>query len=204
METDATIVSTALILLFVLDPFGNVSLLPAVLKDAPPERHVAIIGREMVFGLGFLLAFLFGGDAFLGLFHLETEAVRLAGAVILFIVALRLIFSLHGDGALYGGGAGDPFVVPIAIPMLAGPSALATLLVMARSSGLTMRELCASLLIAWGVSAAVFGLAPVLIRLMKEKGLQAMEKLMGMLLLIMSVQMMIDGVRALIRLGAGG
>lgn len=201
MEFNSTIVSNALILLFVLDPFGNVPMLGTVLRHVDRSRHRVVILREMVFGLGFLLAFLFGGDAFLGLFHLETEAVQLAGAIILFIVAIRLIFTLHGDGALYGGTTSEPFIVPIALPMLAGPSALATLLVMSRASGTSMREMTIAVLIAWGIAALVFCLEPVLTRVMKDKGMQAMEKLMGMLLLILAVQMTIDGVRALIEIG---
>ena len=197
MQTETSVISTALLLLFVLDPFGNVAMLGAVLKPVEQRRRARVIGREMLIGLAFLLAFLFGGDAFLSVFHLETEAVRIAGAIILFIVAIRLIFSLHADGSLYGGVSDDPVIVPIAVPMLAGPSAMATVLVMTRSSGLTMREMSAAVLIAWGISAAVFGMSPWLMRAMKEKGLQAMEKLMGMLLLLIAVQMTIDGVRAL-------
>lgn len=194
MDLGVSVISTSILLLFVLDPFGNVPILLSVLKDVEHKRRRRIIIREMLYGLAILLFFLFFGGSFLNLFHLETEAVTIAGGVILFIIGLRMIFP-PGAGENPYGFVGEPYIVPIAMPLTAGPSALATLLVMTQSRHHTMLELFLAVLLAWFVTTVILYLAPLLYRLLGNKGLQALEKLMGMLLLIMSVQMFINGVR---------
>ncbi len=196
MDVGLPIISTAILLLFVLDPFGNVPVLLSVLKDVPEDRVRKVIVREMGYGLIILLGFLFLGDHFLSLFHLQTESVTIAGAIIFFIIGIRLIFPSEGGGNIYGS-TGEPFMVPIAIPMIAGPSALATLLVLSRSNQGSWLETLAALLLAWLVTSVVLIFSPLLYRILKDKGLEALERLMGMLLLIMAVQMGIDGLRGL-------
>ncbi len=193
METTFSIISTAIVLTFILDPFGNVPILLAILKDVEKARHRKIIAREMIFGLIILLFFLFLGQNFLDIFHLETTSVRIAGGLIFFIIALNLIFP-RKNGSLFAS-TGEPFIVPIALPMVAGPSALATLLVLSNQHENHIGGLTASLAIAWGITATVMFSAPFLLRILRKKGLTAVEKLMGMLLLIMSVQMLLDGIR---------
>jgi len=198
MGTEFSIISTALLLMLVIDPFGNVPVILSILKDVPLTKRKRIIIREMLIGLAILVLFLVGGELFLNLFHLETSAVRIAGAVIFFIIGLKMIFpGDEGSSGLYGS-ANEPFVVPIAIPLIAGPSTLATLLVMSKSHAHYSIELFISLLLAWGFSALIMVLSPLLYKLLRDKGLLALEKLMGMLLLIMSIQMLIDGIRGLI------
>jgi len=198
MGIDFSIISTALLLMLVIDPFGNVPVILSILKEVDLPRRKSIIVREMLFGLAILVTFLFGGELFLDLFHLETEAVRLAGAVIFFIIGLKMIFpGVEGSSGLYGN-ANEPFIVPIAIPLIAGPSTLATLLVLSKAHTSNLGGLFLSLLLAWFASALIMYLSPFLYTLLREKGLLALEKLMGMLLLIMSVQMFIDGMRGLI------
>lgn len=196
MESGVSILSTALLLLFVLDPFGNVPVLLSVLKDVPKTRVRRVIVREMSYGLLILLGFLFLGGHFLKIFHLETESVTIAGGVIFFIIGIKMIFPSENGGNLFGA-SGEPFMVPIAIPMIAGPSALATLLVLSQSSDASVMEILAALLFAWCVTSVVLIFSPLLYKILKEKGLEALERLMGMLLLIMSVQMFIDGLRGL-------
>ena len=196
MET--SIVSTALVLLFVIDPFGNVPILLSVLRPVPPERRYKVVIRELAFGLLIMLSFLYLGERFLDLLHLQTEAVTIAGGIILFVIGIRLIFPSPQRHALYGDSE-EPFFVPIAIPMIAGPSALATILVTSHSVDQSMLDLSLALLLAWGISALVLLSSPFMYRLLKDKGLQAMERLMGMLLLIMSVQMFINGISSVIR-----
>lgn len=192
-----SIISTAILLMFVIDPFGNVPVILSILKEVDDQRKKIVIIREMLFGLAILMTFLFFGESFLNLFHLETEAVRLAGAVIFFVIGIKLIFpGEQGSSQLYGSSK-EPFVVPIAMPLIAGPSALATLLVMSKSHSGSMGGLFVSLLLAWFVAAVIMYLSPLLYKLLREKGLSALERLMGMLLLMMSVQMFIDAIRAL-------
>ena len=197
MNFEFSIISTAILIMFVIDPFGNVPVILSILKDVELKRRRTVIIREMFFGLGILLLFLFFGESFLNLFHLETEAVRIAGAVIFFVIGIKLIFpGEQGSAQLYGSNS-EPFVVPIAMPLIAGPSALATLLVMSKSHANNLGSLFISLLLAWFVSAIIMYLSPFLYKVLREKGLSALERLMGMLLLMMSVQMFIDGIRGL-------
>ncbi len=191
---DFSIISIAIVLTFILDPFGNVPLLLTILKDVDKARHRKIIAREMVFGLIILLFFLFMGQSFLNIFHLETTAVRIAGGMIFFVIAINLIFPPKKGGSLFAAH-GEPFVVPIAMPMVAGPSALATLLVLSKQHAGQMSDLTFALLIAWGITTATMFASPFLLKILRKRGLIALEKLMGMLLLIMSVQMLLDGIR---------
>lgn len=195
MEFAAPILSTAVLLFFVIDPVGNVPVLVSLLKDVEATRMRRIIFREAVCGLVILLVFLFLGGSFLQLFHLETGSVGIAGAVIFFIIGFRMIFGDSSGSSMFAT-EGDPMIVPIAVPMIAGPSALATLLVLGEAGNSTLEETLPALLLAWLVSAMILLSAPLLFKVLKEKGLQAMEKLMGMILLMMSVQMFVDGVRS--------
>jgi multiple antibiotic resistance protein len=198
MNADFSIVSTAILLMFVIDPFGAVPVILSILKDVDIARRRLIILREMIFGLAILMLFLFGGELFLNIFHLETESVRIAGAVIFFVIGIKMIFpGEEGSSTLYGS-AKEPFMVPIAMPLIAGPSTLATLLVLGKSHTNAMGSLFSALILAWLISALIMYLSPILYKLLREKGLSALERLMGMLLLMMSVQMFIDGVRGLI------
>jgi multiple antibiotic resistance protein len=188
-------IQITILLIFVLDPFGNVPVVLSVLKSIPKVRQRRIIAREMLIGLGILSLFLFFGESFLKLFHLETDAVRIAGGVIFFVIAIKMIFpGDKGSASLYGS-EGEPFIVPIAMPLIAGPSALATLLVLSNSHSDKMVLLSASLLTAWFISSSILLMAPFLFEILKSKGLMALERLMGMLLLMLAVQMFIDGVR---------
>jgi len=196
MENSFSILSTAILLNFILDPFGNVPLILSILKDVDEKRRFRIIVRELIIGLAILLLFLFFGSDFLNLFHLETTAVTIAGGVIFFIIGMKMIFPPANGNSLYAG-TGEPFVVPIAMPMIAGPSALATLLVLSNQNPGHTTDLFWSLVLAWAMSAAILLLAPFLYRILRDRGLTALERLMGMLLLIMSVQMFIDGFRSL-------
>ncbi len=198
MNNEFSIVSTAIVLIFVIDPFGAVPVILSILKDVPLQKRRTIIVREMFFGLGILVLFLFGGEFFLNIFHLETEAVRIAGAIIFFVIGIKMIFpGDEGSTGLYGSSK-EPFMVPIAMPLIAGPSTLATLLVLGKSNASSMISLFFALILAWLVSASIMYLSPLLYTLLREKGLSALERLMGMLLLMMSVQMFIDGFRELI------
>ena len=198
MGTEFSIISTAILLLFVIDPFGAVPVILSILKDVDMKRKRVVIVREMLFGLGILMLFLFGGELFLSVFHLETESVRIAGAVIFFVIGIKMIFpGEEGSSGLYGASK-EPFVVPIAMPLIAGPSTLATLLVLGKSHNSELGSVFLALVLAWFCSALIMYLSPVLYKLLREKGLSALERLMGMLLLMMSVQMFIDGIRGLV------
>ncbi|NQY93021.1 MAG: NAAT family transporter [Campylobacteraceae bacterium] len=199
MDNSFSIISTAILIFFILDPFGNVPLLLSILKNVDKEKHRKVIIREVLIGLVILLTFLFFGDQFLSIFHLETQAITIAGGIIFFVIALKMIFpDPSGESMFSVKRDEDPLVVPIAMPMIAGPAALATLLVLAKTNSDHTGELFVSLLIGWGLSSLVLILSPFLYKVLKTKGLTALERLMGMLLLMMAVQMFIDGIRNLL------
>lgn len=200
MDNSFSILSTAILLTFVLDPFGNIPILLAILKDMDTKRRYRIIIREVLIGLAILLIFLFLGDEFLNIFHLETEAVTIAGGVIFFIIGLKMIFPPPKGMPIFPVDT-EPMVVPIALPMIAGPSALATLILLSHNSPDKSTETLIALLIAWAVTSGLFLVSPFLYKILKEKGLSALERLMGMLLLIMSIQMFINGLRGVFSLG---
>lgn len=195
MTTTFSLISITIVIIFVIDPFGNVPLLLSALKEVDKSRHIRVILRELLIGLVILLVFLFFGQPFMDLFHLETESITIAGAIIFFVIGIKLIFPSKGQN-LYATD-GEPLIVPIALPMIAGPSTLATLLVLSNSWPDKQLSLMVALLLAWLFTAVVMLAAPFLYKILREKGLAALERLMGMLLLIMAVQMFINGLRAL-------
>ncbi len=195
-EISGTVLSAATLLFLVMDPLGNIPLFLSLLKDIDEKRRRPIILRELFFALFVLLIFLFFGQGLLDFLNLQQESVSIAGGIVLFIIAIRMVFpSRHGimGDALQG----EPFIVPLAIPLIAGPSALATLLLMVRSDPARMLAWLVALLLAWGATAVILLSAPFFFRILRQRGLAAVERLMGMLLIMVSVQMLLNGIRSL-------
>ena len=188
------VVSAVVTLFLVMDPLGNVPLFLSVLKTVPPERRRRVLLREIGFAYLVLMVFLLGGNAVLRFLGLEHEAVSVAGGIVLFLIALRMIFP--GDGSLSGEPLdGEPFIVPLAIPLIAGPSTLATLLLLRRADASFPSALMLAVTIAWAVSGAILLSSTFLYRVLGERGLIAVERLMGMLLVMVAVQMLMNGIR---------
>ena len=192
MELGGNVWSAATVLLFVMDPFGNVPTVLALLRDVEPSRRRRVIARELLIALGVLMVFLFAGQAILDFLGLQRESVTIAGGIVLGIIGLRLIFP-RPEGLLGHQAAGEPFLVPLAIPLIAGPSAMATVILMARNAPDQVGRSALAILLAWGLTAAVLLAAPALYRLLRERGLQAVARLMGMLLIMIAVQMVLNG-----------
>jgi multiple antibiotic resistance protein len=185
--------SATLILLAIMDPLGNVANFISGLRSVPPERRTRVIARELLIALVILLVFLFCGQWLLSLLHLQEEALFISGGIVLFLIALKMIFppaSREKDEPQI-----EPFIVPLATPMIAGPSVLATLLVMVSSQPQLLGRWLAALLCAWAITAAVLLMSPMLARILKEKGAMAVERLMGMLLVMIAVQMFLNGLK---------
>ena len=184
--------SATLLLLTTMDPLGNVANFVAGLRGVPPEKRVRVIARELVIALVILLVFLFFGRFLLGLLHLKEEALFISGGIVLFLIALKMIFPPSRHDA--DEPVPEPFIVPLATPLVAGPSVLATLLVLVSSQPDKIIDWLIALLAAWGISAAVLLFSPAIARVLKEKGALAVERLMGMLLVMVAVQMFLNGI----------
>ena len=183
--------SAILLLLTVIDPLGNVPTFIAALAGVAPERRVRVIARELFFALIIMLVFLFFGSRLLGLLQLRQEALSISGGIMLFLIAVKMIFprgQAEGEEPVE-----EPFIVPLATPFVAGPSVLATLLILVSSQPQEMSRWLTAVLTAWAISALVLLMAPTLARILKKKGSMAVERLMGMLLVMISVQMFLNG-----------
>ncbi|MHA7815890.1 MAG: YhgN family NAAT transporter [Pseudohaliea sp.] len=194
-----TAFSAFITLLLVMDPLGNVPIFLSVLKDVDPKRRQWVIFRELLVALGVLLLFLWGGSTALDLMGLRQESISIAGAIILFLIAIRMIFP-SPYGMIGDSPDGEPFIVPLAIPAVAGPSSLAIAMLMVHTDPSRMLDWTAALVGAWAVSAVLLMASPLLLKALGNRGLIAMERLMGMILVIIAVQMFFDGVATTLHL----
>lgn len=189
---------TFILLILVTDPFGNVPLFVSALKDVPPPRRPRIVVRECAIAFLLLLLFMFFGRYFLTALHLTEVSLRIGGAVILLLIAIRMIFP-HPDGVLGRSEHGEPFIVPLAIPALAGPSALATVLLFTTSGAKEVMLNVAALAAVGGVWLAVFLGAEKLQEKLGPQVMTAFERLMGLILTAMSIEMLLGGIREFVK-----
>lgn len=189
--------SSAVLLLFLMDPLGNIPVMLSILKGIDPKRQRVIIARELIIALFILMLFLFLGKPLLNFLHLQQEAVTISGGLILLIIGLKMIFPTK-DGLVGQQPNGEPFIVPLAIPLIAGPSVLAMLILMTQSGPTMMSNWFFALIIAWAITAVILLSAPILLKFLRERGLTAMERLMGMILVMMAVQMLINGFKVIL------
>ena len=185
--------SAAVMLFLIMDPLGNLPVFMSVLKTIERKRRRVILVRELCFALIILMIFLFSGQAVLDFLNVRQETVSIAGGIILFLIALKMIFPQHGNPLGLAVGE-EPFLVPLAIPMIAGPSTLAALILLANQNPDRMADWTIALGAAWIISAIILLFSEVFHRLLGERGLTAMERLMGMILVMIAIQMLLDGI----------
>jgi MarC family membrane protein len=188
-----TMLSAALLLFLILDPLGNIPVFLGLLKPLPPARRRLVLVRELLIALGVLFAFLWFGRHVLEAMHLRQESVSIAGGIILFLIGLKMIFPTHEGGEALEG---EPFIVPLAIPMIAGPSGMASVMLLGSQDPGRMADWSLALLIAWAATAVILVSATYLYKVLGTRVLVAVERLMGMLLVAISVQMFLDGLVA--------
>jgi multiple antibiotic resistance protein len=187
------LLSAVVTLFLIMDPLGNVPIFLSVLKRVAPERRRRIVVREVLIAYGVLLVFMLVGDRALHVLHIDQETISISGGIVLFLIALRMIFPREGA---YGDSIeGEPLVVPLAVPLIAGPSAMAALLLLKRADTGSAVDLWLAMSIAWALTAAILVAAPFFYRILGERGLAAMERLMGMVLVMISVQMFLNGMQ---------
>lgn len=188
-----TLLSAAVLLFFVMDPLGNVPLFLAALRPVDPARYRLVIVRELLIALVILIVFLFVGRYLLDLLRVSPAALTTGGGFILLLIAIRMIFP-STERSLREEVEGEPLVVPLAVPYTAGPSMLATeLLFMSREPdrwAVWLGAVC----LAWLASAVILYFAANLRRLLGDRGLTAVERLMGMLLVVVAAEMLMQGI----------
>jgi multiple antibiotic resistance protein len=200
MEAQMTTLSAGILLFLIMDPLGNIPLFLSLLKHVPPKRRRYVMVRELLIALGVLLAFLFGGQYILHLLQLKQESISIAGGIVLFLIGIKMVFPPADGSGIFGkAGGGEPFIVPMAIPGVAGPSAMAALLLLTNTQPGRTADWTIALLLAWLASALILLSATYLFRWLGESVLTALERLMGMLLIALSVQMFMAGVVSFLR-----
>ncbi|WP_374607440.1 YhgN family NAAT transporter [Thermomonas sp.] len=195
-----TIASAALLLFLILDPLGNIPVFLGLLKGLPPARQRVVIVRELLIALAVLMLFLWAGRYLLELMHLRQESVSIAGGIILFLIGLRMIFP-PADGIMGEQPEGEPFIVPMAIPMIAGPSGMAAVMLLGSQEPGRMGAWSLALAIAWAATALILFSATYLQKWLGTRVLTAIERLMGMVIVAISVQMLLDGIASYLRAG---
>lgn len=189
------ILSAATMLFLIMDPLGNLPIVLSILKHLDPKRRRIVLIRELCFALVILMLFLFAGQSILSFLHVEPETLSISGGIILFIIAIKMIFP--SAGSITGLAAGEePFIVPMAIPMIAGPSVIAALLLLSTQYPHNMMELSAAVILAWSGTFLILMFYGFFHKILGERGLKAVERLMGLLLVMISTQMFLNGIKS--------
>jgi len=186
-----TTTSAAILLLLVIDPLGNVPFFVSALRQVPPQRHTRVVARELLIAYAVMVVFLFMGAPLLRLLNISEPALTIAGGIVLFLIALRMVFpSADRDDAFEG----EPFVVPLAIPYVAGPSLLATELLLMSREPERWGSWLVALTAAWLATAVLLTLAATFSSRISPRALVAVERLMGMILVAIATEMFLSGV----------
>ena len=197
-----TTLSAALLLFLILDPLGNIPVFLGLLKPLPAGRRRIVLVRELLIALAVLFGFLWGGKYVLEAMHLRQESVSIAGGIVLFLIGLKMIFP-SPEGMFGEVPEGEPFIVPMAIPLVAGPSGMAAVMLLGSQDPGRMADWSLALVLAWAATAALLFSSTYLYKVLGNRVLVAVERLMGMLLVAISVQMLLDGVKAYLQAPTG-
>jgi MarC family membrane protein len=192
-----TFVSATILLILITDPIGNIPIFANALQHVAPQRRARVILREVLIAFLLLLTFMFVGEGFLRVMNLSALSLQIGGGVILFLIALRMIFPPPKSDT--AEPEGEPLIVPLAIPAIAGPSALATVLLLVSQAPEKRLEWIAALCVTMTVSAVVLVLAERIQRVAGDRFVVALERLMGLVLVAVSVEMLLRGVKTFVQ-----
>jgi MarC family membrane protein len=188
-----TLLSASILLFLVMDPFGNIPVFLCVLKNLPDEKQQKIIIRELVIALMILILFLALGPHLLEALQISEPSLRIAGGIILFLIAIKMIFGATEE-LFRDTSGGEPLIVPLAIPSIAGPAAIATVMLLTGQDPNRWPEWLIALLLAWLVTSIILLLSTRLDRILGQRGLTALEHLMGLILTAIAVEMFLQGI----------
>jgi multiple antibiotic resistance protein len=188
------ILSMAVTLFLIMDPFGNIPIFMPILEKVPANRRRRVLVRELLIALVVIVGAILCGRYVMEFLGLRQESVSMAGGIILFIIGLRMVFptrSPQPDQEVDG----DPLIVPLAVPLIAGPSLLAVLLLFATAEPGGLVNLLLAATSAWLATFVVLLGSTFLLRFLTKRGLVAVERLMGMVLVALAVQLFLEGIR---------
>lgn len=186
--------AAATTLFLVMDPLGNVPIFNAILSKLDKKRRSRVVARELLIALFILLGFLLAGNSILTFLGLSQSSLNIAGGILLFIISLRMIFPSHhinDDEKLEE----EPFIVPLAVPLTAGPSTIAVLLLLSSNQPERLLEWGVALVLAWVGATVILLSSPQLLSVIGNRGSRALERLMGMILVLLATQMLLNGIR---------
>jgi MarC family membrane protein len=188
-----TFASATILLVLITDPVGNIPVFANALKHVAPQRRAKVILREILIAFFLLLSFMFVGEGFLRVMNLSELALQIGGGVILFLIALRMVFP--PPAAQEAEQLVEPLIVPLASPAIAGPSALATVLLLVSQQPERRMEWVAALCVTMAISAVVLVSAERIQRLIGSRLVTAVERLMGLVLVSVAIEMMLRGAK---------
>jgi MarC family membrane protein len=186
--------SAVILLTLVIDPFGNVPLVNAMLAEVAPARRRLVILRECAIAFVILMAFMVAGRKVLEVMHLSETALSIAGGVILFMIAIRMVFA-HPEGAFGPQSVGEPLIVPLAVPLIAGPSALATVMLLATREPGKLGLWAVAITVTMALATVILLAGDKLQRWLGDRAMQALARLMGLVLTAIAVEMLLGGIR---------
>jgi len=187
-----TVLSAGILLFMVMDPFGNIPMFLSVLGGVAPERRQKVAARELLIALSVLVVFFLGGRPLLNLLQISQPSLYIAGGIILLLIAVRMIFVMPQE-IFPGSLDGEPLIVPLAVPSVAGPSAVATVLIIRAQQPERWPEWLLALFGAWLATSVILLLASRLERILRKRGLIALQRLMGLILTTIAVEMFLTG-----------
>lgn len=189
-----TLFSLIFSLVLILDPIGNIPIFASVLSPFSPSEQRKIIIREMLISLVILITFQFFGALLLSWIDISVPSIKVAGGVILFMIALGMIFPSIKTTGVTPEMDNEPFIVPLAVPLVAGPSILATIMAYSKQIPSSI-DMLIGIVTAWGISFIILIFTPLFKKLMRDKAMTACTRLMGLVLTFISIEMLLKGIR---------
>lgn len=190
-----TIISITILLVLIMDPLGNLPVFMTVLKNFDSKKRRSILIREMCIALFIMILFLFSGENILNFLNLKTETVSISGGIILFFIAIKMIFPNHENEEHIKNIHEEPFLVPLAVPLVAGPSVLATLMLLSHKYAQHINYLIISLLVSWSMTLIILLMSDSFLDIFGKKVINVLERLMGLILIMLSTQMFLNGIK---------